>query len=121
MAKKKKKKVLRTLYSAYPGGGTLQNYTQYHSQDIATDRVRIQNSFIIDELNVIKIKMFCFVKDEKTYYRESILQITYPVKDLYLEYVKNSQNSILKNPNPIGKWANAPLFHQRGNTDIKEA
>ena len=62
--------------------------------------------------------MLCSVKDEKINYRKNILQITYPTKGLDLEYVKNSQNSIKKN-NPIRKWANAPIFYQRGYTDSK--
>ena len=34
------------------------------------------------------------------------MQATYPKKDYYLNYIKNSQNSTIRNTkNPIRKWA----------------
>ena len=37
---------------------------------------------------------------------------TYPVKALYLEYIKNSQNSTIKKPNnPTRNWAKDMTIH----------
>lgn len=36
--------------------------------------------------------------------RRKYLEIIYPTNDLYPDYIKNSQNSILTN-NPTKKWA----------------
>lgn len=49
---------------------------------------------MIDKLDFIKIKNFCSLKDRKSKLDwENSLQISYLIKDLYLQYIKDYQNS----------------------------
>lgn len=74
----------------------------------------------------IKIKIFCSAKDLANDMTRMLntarrcLQISGPTKD-YLKYIKNTQNSMLKN-NPTRKWPQVSRgFDQRGYTDGKNA
>ena len=55
------------------------------------------------KLDLINIKVFCFAseEDENASYRfRKYLQVVYLMKDSYLEYIKNSQNSMVKTQTP---------------------
>lgn len=55
---------------------------------------------MIDKLDFIKIKNFCSLKDRKSKLDwENSLQISYLIKDLYLQYIKDYQNSKENEPN----------------------
>lgn len=49
---------------------------------------------MIDKLDFIKIKNFCSLKDRKNKPGgEKTLQISYLIKDLYLQFIKDCKNS----------------------------
>lgn len=55
---------------------------------------------MIDKLDFIKIKNFCSLKDRKSKLDwENSLQISYLIKELYLQYIKDYQNSKENEPN----------------------
>lgn len=75
---------------------------QYHNQVTDTDKVIIENSLIIDKLDVMKIKILCSVKEPIKMTKrqitdwEKIFCKSHSKEGLYLEYNKNFQNSIFQ-------------------------
>lgn len=56
------------------------------------------------KLDCIKIRNFYSLKDivkRKPQTDRKYLQITYLINELYLEYIKNPQNSIIREQNPL--------------------